>query len=81
VAAAGKFDKFDTCEVRLQSPWTLESLSADFHINALKDTYEHSCFLARSNEYQRLMTLTSTPSLQPSQTAASKRTSKGVITQ
>jgi hypothetical protein len=25
------------------------------------DTYDHSCFLARSNVYQHLMTLTSTP--------------------
>jgi alpha-galactosidase len=29
------------------------SLSADFNPNALKYTYDHSCFLARSNEYQR----------------------------
>ena len=43
------------------TPWTLKSLSADFNPNALKDTYEYSCFLARSNEYQHLMTLTSTP--------------------
>jgi hypothetical protein len=28
-----------------------------------KDTYDHSCFLARSNKYQHLMTLTSTPTV------------------
>jgi hypothetical protein len=32
------------------------SLSADFHLNTLKDTYEYSCFLARLDEYRHLMT-------------------------
>jgi hypothetical protein len=31
----------------LGQPWTLTSLSADISPNALKDTYDHSCFLAR----------------------------------
>ena len=38
-------------------------ISADFNLNALKDTYDYSCFLARSTKYQHLMTLMSTPSL------------------
>ena len=42
-------------------PWTLKSLSANIHPNALKDTYDYSCFLARSTKYQHLMTSTSTP--------------------
>ena len=32
------------------------SLSADFNLNALKDTYDHGCFLARLDKYWRLMT-------------------------
>ena len=32
------------------------SLSDDFNINALKDTYDYSCFLARLDEYRHLMT-------------------------
>ena len=39
----------------------MKSLSDNPNPNALKDTYDHSCFLAYSNEYQHLMTLTSTP--------------------
>ena len=40
------------------------SLSAAFNLNARKDAYDHSCFLARLNTYQRLMTLASTPTAQ-----------------
>ena len=29
--------------------------------NVLKDTYDHSCYRARADEYQHLMTLTFTP--------------------
>ena len=32
------------------------SLSDDFNLSALKDTYDYSCFRARSDEYRRLMT-------------------------
>jgi hypothetical protein len=42
-------------------PWTLKPLSTDFDLNALKDTYDYSCFLARSYGYHHLMTSTSTP--------------------
>ena len=41
----------------------LKSLSADFNPNALKYTYDYSCFLARSTKYQHLMTSTSTPTV------------------
>jgi hypothetical protein len=44
--------------LRRGQPWSFKSLSADFNPNALKDTYDHSCFLARSNKYRHLMTLT-----------------------
>jgi hypothetical protein len=32
------------------------SSSADFNLNALKDTYDYSCFLARLDEYRHSMT-------------------------
>jgi hypothetical protein len=38
--------------LRRVKPWTLKSLSAHFNLNALKDTYDHSCFLALLDEYQ-----------------------------
>jgi hypothetical protein len=46
-------------------PSALKSLSADFDLNALKDPYDYSCFLARSNECHHLMTSTSTPRSNP----------------
>jgi hypothetical protein len=41
---------------RLKSPWAIKSLSDNPHSNVLKDTYDYSCFLARSTKYQHLMT-------------------------
>jgi hypothetical protein len=32
------------------------SFNADFNLNALKDTHDYSCFLARLDEYRHLMT-------------------------
>ena len=32
------------------------SLSDNFNLSALKDTYNYSCFLARLDEYRHLMT-------------------------
>jgi hypothetical protein len=32
------------------------SLSADFNLNTIKDTYDHSCFLARLDEYRHVLT-------------------------
>jgi hypothetical protein len=42
------------CDARIEAfalvrPWTLESLGADFNPNALKDTYDHSCFPSTFN--------------------------------
>jgi hypothetical protein len=34
----------------------VKSLSADFNLNALNDTHDHSCFLARLGDYWHLMT-------------------------
>jgi hypothetical protein len=48
----------------------VKSLSADFNLNAIKHTYDYSCFLELLDEYQHLMTLTSTPSTGPSPPAA-----------
>jgi hypothetical protein len=46
---------------RRHQPWTLKSLSAAFHTNALKYTYDYSCFLARLDENRHLMAEPPTP--------------------
>jgi hypothetical protein len=38
------------------SAWALKPLGADFNLSALKNTYDYSCFLARSNRHQHSMT-------------------------
>ena len=38
---------------------------SNFNLNALRDTYDYSCFLARSTKYQHLMTVTSAPIAEP----------------
>ena len=40
----------------VKSPWAVESLRDSPRSNVLKDIYDYSCFLARWNEYHRLMT-------------------------
>jgi hypothetical protein len=42
-------EKWMPCAPHLGQALTSKSLSAGINLNALKDAYDYSCFLARSN--------------------------------